>query len=109
MLTALKNQLKKIDNKLHKLIESCEEYKIKNDTIQSMFGVGKVVAFNLISKIPELGYINNKEAASLVGVASFNRKNGSYKGKRMIPGEHSQIRAAMHMAMMSAIQCTPKI
>uniref|UniRef100_UPI0025E2800D transposase n=1 Tax=uncultured Paraglaciecola sp. TaxID=1765024 RepID=UPI0025E2800D len=107
MLTALKNQLEKIDNKLHKLIESCDEYKIKNDIIQSVPGVGKVVAFNLISEIPELGYINNKEASSLVGVAPFNRESGSYKGKRMIRGGRSQIRTAMYMAMMSAIQCNP--
>ena len=107
MLTVLKNQLEKIDNKLQKLIESCDEYKIKNDIIQSIPGVGKVVAFNLISEMPELGYINNKEAASLVGVAPFNRESGSYKGKRMIRGGRSQIRTAMYMAMMSAIQCNP--
>lgn len=89
VLTALKNQLEKVDSKLHKLIESCNEYKIKNDIIQSIPGVGKVVAFNLISEMPELGYINNKEAASLVGVAPFNRESGSYKGKQMIRGGRS--------------------
>jgi len=57
--------------------------------------------------MPELGYINNKEAASLVGVAPFNRESGSYKGKRMIRGGRAQIRTAMYMAMMSAIQCNP--
>lgn len=107
MLTVLKKQLEKIDNKLHKLIECCDEYKIKNDIIQSVPGVGNVVAFNLISEMPELGYITNKEASSLVGVAPFNRESGSYKGKRMIRGGRSQIRTAMYMAMMSAIQCNP--
>ena len=107
LLTVLKNQLERIDNKLHKLIENCEEYKTKNDIIQSVPGVGNVVAFNLISEMPELGYINNKEAASLVGVAPFNRESGSYQGKRMIRGGRSQIRTAMYMAMMSAIQCNP--
>ena len=107
VLTVLKNQLEKTDKKLHKLIESCDDYKIKNDIIQSVPGVGKVVAFNLISEMPELGYIKNKEASSLVGVAPFNRESGSYKGKRMIRGGRSQIRTAMYMAMMSAIQCNP--
>ena len=105
LLTVMKNQLDKIDNKLQKLINSRVEYKIKNDIIQSVPGVGKVVAFNLISEMPELGYINNKEASSLVGVAPFNRESGSYKGNRMIRGGRSQIRTAMYMAMMSAIQC----
>ena len=105
LLTVMKNQLDKIDNKLQKIINSRDEYKIKNDIIQSVPGVGKVVAFNLISEMPELGYINNKEASSLVGVAPFNRESGSYKGNRMIRGGRSQIRTAMYMAMMSAIQC----
>ena len=105
VLTVIKNQLDKIDKKLQKLINSRDEYKIKNDIIQSIPGVGKVVAFNLISEMPELGYINNKEASSLVGVAPFNRESGSYKGNRMIRGGRSQIRTAMYMAMMSAIQC----
>jgi len=107
VLTVLKNQLEKIDNKLHKLIESCDDYKIKNDIVQSVPGVGNVVAFNLISEMPELGYITNNEASSLVGVAPFNRESGTYKGKRMIRGGRAQIRTAMYMAMMSAIQCNP--
>ena len=108
MLTVIKNQLDKVDKKLFTLIESNDEYKAKNDIIQSVPGVGNVVAFNLLSEMPELGYINNKEAASLVGVAPFNRESGSYKGKRMIRGGRAQIRTAMYMAMMSAIQCNPK-
>lgn len=108
MLTVIKNQLDKVDKKLTTLIESNDEYKAKNDIIQSVPGVGNVVAFNLLSEMPELGYINNKEAASLVGVAPFNRESGSYKGKRMIRGGRAQIRTAMFMAMMSAIQCNAK-
>ncbi len=108
VLTALKNQIDKVDLKLQKLIEECDEYKAKNDIIQSVPGVGNVVAFNLLSDMPELGYVNNKEAASLVGVAPFNRESGAYQGKRMIRGGRPKIRTAMYMAMMSAIQCNPK-
>jgi transposase len=108
ILTALKTQIEKVDNKLLKLIHACDDYKAKNDIIQSVPGVGNVVAFNLLSDMPELGYVNNKEAASLVGVAPFNRESGSYKGKRMIRGGRPKIRTAMYMAMMSAIQCNPK-
>lgn len=58
-------------------------------------------------KWQSLGYINNKEASSLVNVVPFNRKSGWYKGKRMIRGGRSQIRTAMSMTMMSAIQYNP--
>ncbi len=107
MLTVINNQLTKIDNKMVKLIEQCEEYQIKNDIIQSVPGVGNVVAFSLLSNMSELGYITNKEAAALVGVAPINRESGIYKGKRMIRGGRHQIRTAMFMSMMSAMQCNP--
>lgn len=107
MLTALKNQLIKIDAKLEKLIDECGEYKTKNDIIQSMPGVGKVVAYSLLSNMPELGLISNKQAAALVGVAPVNRESGSYKGKRRIRGGRYQVRTVMFMAMMSAMQCNP--
>ncbi|MFT7491483.1 MAG: transposase [Pseudohongiellaceae bacterium] len=93
--TALKNQIEKVDNKLQKLINECAEYKAKNDIIQSIPGVGNIVAFNLLNDIPKLGYVNNKEAASLIGVAPFNRKSGAYQGKRMIRGGRPKIRTAM--------------
>ena len=108
ILTALKNQIDKVDLKLQKLIEECDEYKAKNAIIQSVPGVSNVVAFNLLSDMPELGYVNNKEAASLVGVAPFNRESCVYQGKRMIRGGRPKIRTAMYMAMMSAIQCNSK-
>lgn len=105
ILTAIKNQLDKLDQKLLKLMESCEDYKTKNMIIQSMPGVGNVVAFNLLSDMPELGYLTNKQASSLIGVAPFNKESGIYRGTRQIRGGRPKIRTAMYMAMMSAIQC----
>jgi transposase len=107
MLTVIKNQLTKLDDKLALLIQNIDEYRIKNDIIQSMPGVGKVVAMSLLSDMPELGLISNKEAAALVGVAPINRESGSYKGQRRIKGGRHQIRTVMFMAMLSAIQCNP--
>src|SRR5690606_5826441 len=107
LLTCLKNQLTGIDRKLIKLIERCDDYKTKNAILQSMPGVGNVVAISLISNMPELGYITNKEAAALIGVAPFNRESGRYQGQRTIHGGRSQIRTVMYMAMMSAMQCNP--
>jgi len=107
ILTAIKNQLEKVDQKLLKLIASCDEYKAKNDIIQSMPGVGNVVAISLLSNMPELGYLTNKQAAALVGVAPVNRESGLYRGQRRIRGGRHQIRTVMFMAMMSAMRCNP--
>lgn len=92
ILTTLANQIAKVDQKLQRLIESCDDYKAKNDIIQSM---------------PELGYISNKEAAALIGLAPMNRESGKYQGQRKIRDGRAQIRTVMYMAMMSAVQCNP--
>jgi transposase len=104
ILTAIKNQIEKVDNKLNKLIKKCSEYKAKNTITQSMPGIGPVVTFNLLSDMPELVYLTNKEAASLIGVAPFNKKSGSYEGQQNIRGSRHKIRTVMYMAMMSAMQ-----
>ncbi|MCG3738190.1 IS110 family transposase [Vibrio cincinnatiensis] len=107
ILTALKNQITKIEEKITKLIENCPEYRAKNEILQSMPGVGKIAAASIISNVPELGYITNKQASSLIGVAPITRESGRFKGKRMIQGGRSQVRTVLYMAMMSAIQCNP--
>ncbi len=107
ILTALKNQIEKVEAKITKLIDISPEYQTKNEILQSMPGVGKILAASIISNVPELGYITNKQASSLIGVAPIVRESGRYKGKRIIQGGRTQVRTVMYMAMMSAIQCNP--
>ena len=107
ILPVLKNQRAKVDQQLLKLIESCPQYQAKNAILQSMPGVGKVVAVSLLSDMPALGYLTNKQAAALVGVVPMNRESGAYQGQRRIRGGRHQIRTVMYMAMMSAMQCNP--
>jgi transposase len=72
-----------------------------------MSGIDIVVAFNLLSDMPELGYLTNKEAVSLIGVAPFNKESGSYEGQLNIRSGRHKIRTVMQMAMMSAMQSNP--
>lgn len=107
VLTLFKNQIIKIEDKIVKLIESCPEYQAKNMILQSMKGIGKIAAASLISNLPELGYINSKQASALIGVAPINRDSGRYKGQRKIQGGRPQVRTVLYMAMMSAMQSNP--
>lgn len=107
ILTVFKNQITKIEDKIVKLIESNADYQAKNLILQSMKGIGKIAAASIISNLPELGYINNKEASSLVGVAPMNKESGRFKGHRKIQGGRHQVRTVLYMAMMSAIQSNP--
>lgn len=99
ILTAFKNQI----NKIVKLIESCPENQAKNTILQSMKGNGKIAA-SIISNQPELGYMTNKQASALVGVAPINRESGRFKDLRKIQGGRYQLRTVLYMTMMSAIQ-----
>ncbi|CAH1553512.1 IS110 family RNA-guided transposase [Vibrio rotiferianus] len=107
ILTALKNQIAKVEEKISKLIDTCPEYQAKNEILQSMPGIGKIASASIISNVPELGFITNKQASSLIGVAPITRESGRLKGKRMIQGGRAQVRTVLYMAMMSAIQCNP--
>ncbi|WP_210451496.1 IS110 family transposase, partial [Vibrio crassostreae] len=107
MLTTIKNQITKLEEKLVKLIEDSPEYQTKNTILQSVPGIGNIAAASIISNVPELGYITNKQAASLIGVAPITRESGRYKGKRVIQGGRAQVQTVLYMAMMSAMQCNP--
>jgi len=79
------------------------------DQLISAKGVGKVLAYTLLSELPELGQLNRKQIAALVGVAPMNRDSGRHKGKRYIRGGRHKVRTVLFVSMMSAIQCYPKI
>lgn len=107
ILTAFKHQIAKIEAKIIQLIDSCPDYQAKDTILQSMKGIGKIASASIISNLPELGYMTNKQAAALVGVAPMNRESGRYKGLRKIQGGRHQVRTVLYMAMMSAIQSNP--
>ncbi len=99
----------KIEVKLDTLIEATPQWQQLMKILLSVKGVGKVLAYTLISELPELGQLNRKQIAALVGVAPMNRESGAYKGKRKIRGGRHRVRTTLFMAMMSAIQFNPKM
>ncbi len=75
----------------------------------SAHSVGKVLAYTLISELPELGNMNRKEVAALVGLAPMNRDSGRKQGHRYIRGGRHKVRTVLFVSMMSAIQHHPKL
>jgi len=63
----------------------------------------------LLSDLPELGSLNNREISKLVGVAPLNRDSGKKRGKRRVQGGRASIRTVLYMATRSATQCNPVI
>lgn len=72
-------------------------------------GIGKTTAAVLIAEMPELGTISNKQAASLAGVAPFNRDSGAMRGQAHIAGGRLSVRCALYMGTLSAIRANPPV
>ncbi|WP_444884511.1 IS110 family transposase [Microbulbifer sp. PSTR4-B] len=109
ILKAIKKELEGVDKQLDKLVNSVAEWRQKRDLLLSAKGVGHVLAYTLMSELPELGKLNRKEIAALVGIAPMNRDSGSFQGKRYIRGGRHRVRTVLFVSMMSAIQCHPKL
>jgi transposase len=109
ILNAIQKEIERIDQKLDKLVDATPQWRNQRELLMSAKGVGKVVAYTLMSELPELGQLNRKKIAALVGVAPINRDSGSYRGKRRIYGGRSKVRTVLYVSMLSAIQHNPKI
>ena len=79
----------------------------KDDLLRSVPGVGEQLSLSLLAYLPELGTLNRKQIAALVGVAPFNRDSGPRRGKRSVWGGRSRVRATLYMAALSASRYNP--
>jgi transposase len=107
LLKTIQKQIDSITSQVDELISHSKSWRTKTEILTSVPGVGKVLAYTLLTELPELGELNRKEIAALVGVAPMNKESGAYNGKRRIRGGRHRVRTVMFMAMMSAIQCNP--
>lgn len=109
ILKAIQKEITGIDKKLDKLVDEVPQWQAQRDLLMSAKGVGRVLAYTLMSELPELGQLNRKEIAALVGVAPMNRDSGNHQGKRYIRGGRHKVRTVLFVSMLSAIQCHPKL
>jgi transposase len=105
----LQEELANTDHGLHEMIQKAPVWKAKDKLLQSVPGVGPVLSSTLISRLSELGNLNRKEIAALVGVAPFNRDSGGFHGRRSIWGGRAKVRKALYMATISASRFNPVI
>lgn len=105
----LKRQLEDIGDNLRNYIEEDPVWQEKDSLLQSTPGVGPTVSTALIAQLPELGTLNRRQIAALVGVAPLNKDSGAYRGKRIIWGGRAQVRAILYMATLVATRFNPVI
>lgn len=105
----LKKRLKGIDGDLDRAVRQSPAWREKEDLLRSVPGIGSVVAKTLMAELPELGRLNRREIAALVGVAPMNRDSGKMRGKRSIRGGRNTVRSALYMSALVATRCNPVI
>ena len=98
----LTRQLATTDHELGTMIRESPVWRERDDLLQSVPGIGPVVAHTLLATLPELGHLNRRAIAKLVGVAPLNRDSGTWRGRRTIHGGRAHVRAAVYMAALVA-------
>jgi transposase len=98
----LERRLSDLDDDLDQAIRSSPVWRERDNLLQSTPGVGPVLSITLLAELPELGALNRKEIAALVGVAPLNRDSGHFRGKRKVWGGRSHVRSALYMAALVA-------
>lgn len=103
----LENSLRASDEGLRRAVEDSPSWQATRDLLSEVKGVGEVTVLTLIGALPELGRLDRKQIAALVGVAPFNRDSGTLRGKRTVWGGRAAVRHVLYMATLTAVRFNP--
>jgi transposase len=106
-LTAINQDLARIDRAILDLVQSDDQWKQRFELLKSVPGVGNATAAALVAELPELGQLNRERICALVGLAPFNDDSAQRTGQRHIRGGRKALRSALYMAALSASQHNP--
>ena len=105
----LRKEIDDTDGELRRIIEEDPIWQEKDRLLQSTPGVGPALSGTLIAQLPELGTLNRRQIAALVGVAPLNRDSGMMHGRRIIWGGRPHVRAVLYMSTLVATRYNPVI
>jgi transposase len=106
-LARLEADIRLLDKRLAEMVAAEPDLARRYTRLTSMPGVGPVLAFTLIALLPELGHMNRKQIAALVGLAPYDFESGKLRGRRSIYGGRMPVRNVLYMAALSACRCNP--
>jgi transposase len=103
----LEQRVKRLDGDLERAVRQSPVWRAKDNLLQSVKGVGPVLSTTLLVELPELGTLDRKQIAALVGVAPFARDSGTLRGKRTCWGGRASVRAVLYMSALVATRFNP--
>ena len=108
-ITWLEQELNDLDDGLRQTLRRSLVWREKDDLLRTVPGVGEQVSLTLLAYLPELGTLDRRQIAALMGVAPFNRDSGTLRGKRTVWGGRARVRTALYMGAMVASRFNPVI
>jgi len=108
-LAMLEKELGAIDQDINTLVRGSPVWRVKEDLLASVPGIGKTLARTLLAELPELGSLDRRHIASLAGLAPYTRQSGRWRGRSMIAGGRSAVRSASFMAALVASRHNPPL
>ena len=105
----LEQELNDLDKGLRQTLRRSPVWREKDDLLRTVPGVGEQLSLTLLAHLPELGTLNRRQIAALVGVAPYNRDSGTLRGKRAVWGGRSRVRAVLYMGALAASRHNPAI
>ena len=109
MIETLKEEIKRLEKELDDFMKENEDWQAQEQILTSAKGVGRVTAATLLAELPELGKLNRKKIAALVGVAPMNADSGKKKGYRKTRGGRMEVRNVLYMSTLVATRYNPLI
>jgi transposase len=109
VIALLTEELRELDHAIAASLRLDPTWRAKQTILRSVPGIGAVVSATLIAELPELGQIDAKAIAALVGVAPQTRESGRSRRPATIRGGRAPVRSALYLATVSAIRCNPAI
>jgi len=109
IMAVLQQELDELNHQIDAFIDEIPLFQKKDEILRSTPGIGKVTAAILLSDLPELGTLDRKKIAALVGVAPFNNDSGHFRGKRRVKGGRPCVRTVLFMATITATKFNPVV
>lgn len=107
VLKVIEAQLKTFDRQIKEHIQNTPQLRQRSEILDSAPGIGPTTAHMLVTELPELGRLNRRQIAALVGVAPMARDSGTFRGKRMTGGGRKEIRSRLFMPTLVAVRHNP--